>query len=200
MVIRKREPWGVEVPRPPGLVTAGSDRELAVLVAAGTNQPIAVRGGDLHRTLGAPDHGRDRVRRIDMDLIRVELDDMTAIAVAHVIARRRGPFGWWRGPIVGVFNSEYLGRWDPAPRGHPNDGRFEVVEVGASMPLRARLQAWRRLPTGSHLPHPEITTSHRTEASWTFDRPADVYLDGERHRGVRQLRVTVEPDAYRLHV
>jgi hypothetical protein len=200
MTIRKGVDWGTHVPRPDDLVVAASDRELASLVRAQRAGTYALRSGDLHRTLGSPDPARPGLRLVDMDLLHVDLDGTPALAVAHVIARRGGPLGWWWGPLLGVFNAEYLGRWDPAPRGHPNDGRAEVVEVRPSMSRRARRQAWRRLPSGSHLPHPDITTSHCAETEHTFDPPLDVYLDGQRHGRVRRLRVTVEPDAYRLHI
>jgi hypothetical protein len=200
MTIRKGIDWGTQVPRPDDLVVAASDAELASLVSAQPAGTYAVRSGDLHRTLGSPDPARPVLRRVDMDLLRVDLDGTPALAVAHVIARRSGPLGWWWGPLLGVFNAEYLGRWDPTPRGHPNDGRAEVVEVRSSMPRRARLQALRRLPSGSHLPHPDISTSHRSETEYTFDSPLDVYLDGERHGRVSRLRITVESDAYRLHI
>jgi hypothetical protein len=207
MTIRKGQEWGTDVPVPSDLVIARSDRELGALVASDPDRPLAVGHGDLHRTLGAPvlgrtgsGAGRTRARRVDMDLLRVELDDAVTVAVAHVIARRPGALGWWRGPVIGVFNVEHLHRWDPAPGGHPNDGRAEVIEVSASMELRARFQAWRRLPSGSHLPHPAISLSRRSEMSWTFERPLTAYIDGERHGSTRTMRVTVEADAYHLYL
>jgi hypothetical protein len=200
MTIRKGIDWGIQVPRPDDLVVAASDAELASLVSARPSGAYAVRSGDLHRTLGSPDPARPVLLRVDLDLLHVDLDGTPARAVAHVVVRRRGPLGWWRGPLLGVFNAEYLGGWDPTPRGHPNDGRAEVVEVRSSMSRRARLQAWRRLPSGSHLPHPDIITSHRSDFEHTFEPPLDVFLDGRRHGRVRRLRITVEPDAYRLHI
>jgi hypothetical protein len=200
MTIRKGVDWGTGVPRPDDLVVAASDRELASLVGADRGGVYALCAGDLHRTLGAPDPARPVLRRVDMDLLHVDLDGEHAVAVAHVVARRRGPLGWWRGQVLGVFNAEYLGRWDPTPRGHPNDGRAEVIEVSSSMSCRARLQAWRRLSTGSHLPHPDIATSHRSQTEHVFDQPLDIFLDGERHGRASRLRVTVETDAYQLHI
>ena len=62
-------------------------------------------------------------------MLRVDADGRRLTAVAHVVARGGGP--WWRGPIVAVMNADRLGRWDVAPRAHPNDGRLDVVEVDA---------------------------------------------------------------------
>lgn len=195
MTISKGAEWGTTVPRPAGLRVAASDAELADLLAAGTASPLAVRAGDLHRTVGFS-ASTPTVQRVDVDLLRVEADGRALLAVAHVIARR----GWWRGPLIGVFNAEHLGTWDVAPRGHPNDGRAEIVEVDAAMSPRERWQAWRRLGQGTHVPHPRIATSSRTTAEWTFRRPLDLHVDGRRRGRVTHLRVTVQPDAYRLHV
>lgn len=197
MTIGKGVDWGERVARPDGLVVVGSDAELAVLVASGSRAPMAVAGGDLHRTLGDSDGGDgSTVQRVPLDAFRVTADGVEHCAVAHVVARR----SWWRGPIVGVFNCEHLGRWDVAPRGHPNDGRADVLEVDEAMTVRARVQAWRRLRSGTHVPHPAIHVSQRTAASWGFARPLRLYVDGRRHGEVINLEVNVEADAFHLHI
>jgi hypothetical protein len=195
VTIRKGADWGERVARPAGLIVAGSDAELAELVGGGSTAPLALSSGDLHRTLG--DHlDAPTVQRVALDVLRIVADGIHSCAVAHVVARR----SWWRGPIVGVFNCEYLGSWDVAPRGHPNDGRAEVIEVDATMTMRARMQAWRRLPTGRHVPHPAIRVSQRSTATWEFAHPLALYVDGRRRGEVRELAVTVDPDAFQLHV
>jgi hypothetical protein len=194
-VIARGEPWGEAVPRPVGLITASSDVHLAELLAVDPVPPLALASGDLHRTLGSPVTG-DPVRRVRMDLLRCTLDGVPHTAVAHVVARRR----WWRGPLFAVVKAQYLDTWDVAPRGHPNDGRAQVIEVDASMGFRQRWQARRRLPSGTHVPHPLIRTTQRTSVEWEFTQPLDVYLDGRRHRRVRSVNVSVEPDAYELHL
>lgn len=199
MTIRRGSDWGVEVPRPGDLHVVASDAALARALSSGSPGPLALAAGDLHRTLGVPDPRRDRLRRVELDVLHVELDDVERLAVAHVLARRPGWRGWWSGPIVAVLNAAHYRHWEAAPRGHPNDGRAEIVEVDARMPVRARVQARRRLRTGTHLPHPSISVSSRREATWEFERPTLVELDGVRHGLVRRLRVTVEPDAFELH-
>ena len=67
---------------------------------------------------------------LPIDLLEVATDRGAAIACAHVLVRSswsRG--GWWHGPVIAVMNAQFLGDWDVAPRGHPNDGRVEVVEA-----------------------------------------------------------------------
>jgi len=195
MTIRKGEPWGSAVARPQQLTVAGSDRELAELVAAGGEPPLGVSGGDLFATVGAPS-GRDPVQRLPIDLLRIEADGVCHRAVAHVVVRR----SWWRGRILAVLNVDHVGRWNVAPRAHPNDGRFDVVEVDPEMRLRQRLQARRRLPQGTHVPHPRISTRTGTSESWRFVGPHRLFVDGERVGSVHDLTITLEPDAFTIHV
>ena len=86
-------------------------------------------GGDLLAALGGPSHG-PLVNRYSVDLLRVRADEADFVALAHVVARGRT---LWRGPISAVLNADRLGRWDAAPRAHPGDGRFDIVEVDAAM-------------------------------------------------------------------
>ena len=97
------------------------------------------------------------------------------------------------------MNCDHLGTWDVAPRAHPNDGRLDVVEVDTSMTLRNRLQARRRLPHGTHVPHPSIAVRTTTEASWTFARPTPVVIDGVPAGRVRRLTVRAQPDHFAIY-
>ena len=194
MTIRPGEEWGTSVDRPDDLVVLPGDAALADAVAAG-RAPLAVAGGDLHRAVGNPEP-RPQMQRVDVDLIRAVVDGEELVAVAHVVARR----SWWRGPIVAVMNVDHIGAWNVAPRAHPNDGRLDIVEVDRSMGVRQRWQARRRLPQGTHVPHPAISTRRATDATWAFDPPLRLWLDGVARGPVSELSVTVEPDAYALHI
>jgi diacylglycerol kinase family enzyme len=63
------------------------------------------------------------------------------------------------------------------------------------MSVRQRLIAARRLPTGSHLPHPDLSQQRSTSGEWTFARPLTLWLDGVRVGRTKVLRVRVVPDA-----
>jgi hypothetical protein len=195
MTIRKGEPWGSSVERPPGLMVAGSDRQLASLVADRLGQPLGVSNGDVYRSIGAPGE-RSELVRLPMDLLRVEADGRRLCAVAHVVVRR----SWWYGGIVAVMNVDHVGEWNVAPRAHPNDGRFDVLEVDPAMTVRQRLQARGRLVQGTHVPHPKIATRTGTRSDWTFERAQRLWLDGEQVGSVRVLSVEVEADAFAIHV
>lgn len=177
------------VPPPVGLVSVDSDAGAGA--DARSDLPVRLTGGDVLSSLGGPSVG-PLVNRFAIDVLRIRADDDELVALAHVVARG---LTWWRGPVTAVFNVDRLGRWDAAPRAHPGDGRFDVVEVDAAMSLRARWQARRRLPSGTHVPHPLIDTSQQTTASWTFEPERRLWLDGIARAPVHELEVTIEPAA-----
>jgi YegS C-terminal NAD kinase beta sandwich-like domain len=200
VTIRKGEAWGAVGALPAGAVTVRSDREARRVVEAARRAgdpvpPLVLLGGDLCRTMG----GRGDEARLargeglvaPVDLGSVLLDGRQHWFVAHLVARR----SWWSGRVVAAMNAEFLGRWDVAPRGHPNDGRLDVFDVRDSMPLRDRLAARKRLPTGGHLPHPAVEASRVPAVQVEFERPTPVWLDGERVGEARRLSVRLEPDA-----
>ncbi|MCU1345277.1 MAG: hypothetical protein JWL70_1543 [Acidimicrobiia bacterium] len=134
---------------------------------------------------------------LPVDLAVAVLDDRQYCFVAHLVARKT----WWRGEVVAVMNAQFIGAWDVAPRGHPNDGRLDVVHVDAAMSRRARWQARGRLSTGTYLPHPQIATRSVKEWTTVLADPLDVWLDGVRvAREVRQISVRCVPDAFHVVV
>ena len=203
MTIGKGGAWGREVERPADLVVARNDADLAARLQHGradaTAAPVAVSSGDLARTLGsAPVDGRRTLNELPIDLVAVRLDGVEApvYACAHVVIRPpwwRG--GWLRGSTVVVMNAEFIGRWDVAPRGHPNDGRVEVFEVDGRFGVRQRLAARRRARTATHVPHPLIRTRSVRSADWSFASPMSVVVDGVRAGTARDVAVAVVADA-----
>jgi len=199
VTVKRGEPWGRDVTASVDPVAVDNDATLAARLSDGVGEPpVLVRGGDLHRTLGSPTGGP--TKRLPIDVMAVCADGRELTAVAHVLARRRGRLGWWRGPIVAVMNVDHLGGWDVAPRAHPNDGWLDVLEVSAAMSRRARWQAWRRLDTGTHLPPPHIVTRRVRDVSFSFDPSVALWLDGIDRGDVRALRVSLEPDAAEIYV
>lgn len=202
MTARRGEDWGDHLEVGPAHLVH-HDRELAELVAHTRRTGaelgvVGLLGGDLCRTLG----GRgDQARLLDgdavavpIDLGRVETDDHQGWFVAHCTARTR----WWGSGSVAVMNAAFLGEWNLAPRAHPNDGRLDVLEVSLSPADRWR--ARRRLPLGTHVPHPGIGQRRLTAGEWRFDRPRPVRLDGHLVDRSRTLHVAVEPDAIEVAV
>jgi hypothetical protein len=203
VTIRKGEPWGEVGPLPPDAVVVHTDAEARAVVTearrAGTAvPPLGLLGGDLCRTLGGTgDEARLRsgaATSLPVDLGAVLVDGRLHWFVAHLVARTN----WWRGRVVAAMNAQYLGAWDVAPRGHPNDGRLEVFD--GDPPLGVRWQVRSRLATGTHLPHPDIEERHVTAVQVDLDPPATVFLDGTSVGRGRSLSLRVEPDALRCFV
>jgi len=204
--------WGEPAALPAGAPVVASDRQLSELAEAarrqrGTVGPVGLVGGDLCRTLGggreAPATAEARLRggggvRYPIDVGEVLADGVLGLFVAHLVARTAR----WRHAFV-AMNAQYLtarsGRaWDLAPRAHPNDGLLDTLE--ADLELAQALAVRARLPLGTHLPHPGVT-SRRTAAvqvSWARARP--LRLDGARVGTARTLSVRVRPDALAIWV
>jgi hypothetical protein len=198
VTVEKGRAWGRHAPAPADAVTVRSDVEARAAVldarAAGRALPVLVLlGGDLCRTLGGRgDEARLRsadALHVPVDLGVALLDGVETVFLAHLVARR----SWWYGPAFVAMNAEYLGRWDIAPRAHPNDGRLDTLDL--NLRLGDRVAAWRRLRAGTHVPHPGIEERRVATASVRFDRPVRVEVDGIGAGRARAVDVRVEPDA-----
>ncbi len=207
MTIEKGEAWGrpareLALPPPVEARTDAEAREVAERARRANEAipPLLLLGGDLWRTIGAgvdADHGRGPdAMALPCDLGSVLLDGRQHWFVAHLVARR----SWWRGRIVAAMNAQFWGDFDVAPRGHPNDGAIELIDVATSLGLVDRLKARRRLRTGTHVPHPEITVRRVRAQQETLDPPLRVWLDGVDVGEVHNLSLRVEPDAFMVVV
>lgn len=199
MTIEKHQTWGETGPLGVGGIVVSSDQEARTVVEAcrrdGTEIPdIGLLGGDLCRTVGGRgDEGRlhsSEGVRMPVDLGSVLIDGRLHWFTAHLIARN----GWWRGRVAAVMNAQWLGRWDVAPKSHPNDGLLDVFDSNLS--LDDRFKARRRLITGTHVPHPGIATRRVGALQLDFARPTTVWLDGTRVCRATTLSIRTENDAY----
>ena len=129
-------------------------------------------------------------RAYPLDLLEVELDgDQFAVAVAHVVARRR----LWAGKFLAAMNAAYVDGLYLGPRSHPNDGLVDTT-VGC-LGLQQRVMARKRAATGVHLPHPDLKLIRKDSVSHSFDRPTPVMVDGVMIGETVGITVTVRPDA-----
>ncbi|CAB4723277.1 unannotated protein [freshwater metagenome] len=201
MVIKHGQDWGREDVAPSDLAWASSDSALADCLGEG-HRNVVVTGGDMWRTIGSENRAvvaGEAAMCLPIDIMKVEFrrDDesiVSKIAVAHVVLRRsniRG--GWLRGSLTIAANAQFLGHWDIAPRGHPNDGRVEITQVDEVMGLRQRLTARARLSTGSHLPHPLIQTKSMKNFVWEGDSRSHqvLWIDRQLIGRVKSLSVEV---------
>lgn len=198
MTISKGAPYGLPgVPLPADGVVVSSDREARAVVEACRRDRrafpvLGLLGGDLCRTLGGR---RDEARlttadavTFPVDLGQVLVDGRLHLFVAHCIAH--SPL--WR-RAVAAMNAQWFRGWNLGPRAHPNDGIVDVYE--ARLPLRELPKVRRRLPTGTHVPHPAIEARRAPAVQVDLKRPLSVWLDGEVVDRGRVLSVRVEPDA-----
>jgi hypothetical protein len=203
MTIRKGEPWGEPGALPCDGVVVRSDAEARAAVTAarragGPLPTLGLLGGDLCTAVGGTGD-EDRLRSpqatvVPVDLGEVLVDGRLHFFVAHLVARK----GWWRGRVVVAMNAQHLGAWDVAPRGHPNDGRLDVLD--GDLPLGDRWKARARLRTGTHVPHPRIAVRHVAAVQLELAPGTHVWLDGEDVGTARSLSIRVEPDALRCVV
>lgn len=198
MTVRRGEPWGAPGRLPDDGVVVHSDLAARRVVTEARRMKapppaLGLVAGDLARTCGATgDEGRlhtDDAHRLPVDLGEVLVDGGLHFFVAHLVARRP----WWRGRVVAAMNAQYLGRWDVAPRSHPDDGRLDLLE--ADLPLGDRWEAHRRLPTGTHVPHPGIRERRVRATQLDLVAGTRVWLDGECVGPARALSIRVLPDA-----
>ena len=185
MVIRKGIDWGSPGALPTGAPIADSNQTLRALLRDGV-RVMGITGGDLCRTLGGPG-------QLDMtfpvDLCHVSFDGVEDVFASHLVARR----GWWRGPVVAAMNAQFIGSWDVAPRSHPNDGIVDTFE--ATLSVADRIKARRRLPAGTHVPHPRIVQRRLAAGELDFGAVLHVWIDGATMGRHGSVHLTVEPDA-----
>jgi hypothetical protein len=202
MTIEKGQPWGATAARPDDIQFLATDAAVAAALTDGTGHPVALTGGDLHRTVGGRDPGGlDELLELPIDLLHITLDNQPSRpACAHVTMQSPGlRGGWWRGDVVMVMNAEFIGQWHIVARGHPNDGRAEVCAWTSDFGLRQRWEARRRLPGNQHVPHPQIETRSIKQRVWEFETPMRVAIDGVPAGTARRVEVTVEADAATIY-
>jgi hypothetical protein len=194
MTVERGGAWGKAQPLPADGVIARSDADAASVIASARSRglavpPIGLLAGDLCRTVGGTGDERrlltDEAVTLPVDIAEVEVDGHPHVFVAHVVARR----SWWRGRVWIAMNAEWLGRWDVAPRAHPGDGMLDILDV--ALDFGDRLKARRRLRTGTHVPHRDITQVRAASARAAFDKRFDVWVDGRRVGDATAIAVRV---------
>lgn len=198
--------WGTAGQIPADAQTADSDAAASEIFAQARRNgadvpPIVLCAGDLARTLGVASDATPTASAGSRNGVCVPVDVGAALIdgrlhwfVAHLVARR----SWWRGRLLVAANAAFIGAWNAAPRSHAGDGRLDVFDACPS--LRVRMAARRRLPSGTHVPHPQITQRRTSAAQYDFDPALDVYLDGRLLKRARTLSVRVEPQALQAWV
>lgn len=192
MTIEKGKTWGTPSVMPTGTTRVGSDRDLAV----SRDSVVVVCGGDLWESLGrpVPKQPGEQCQAVPID--RLTCSIFTGMSTTTLTAASHVRVGRWFGPgqLAILTNVGRIGPRIIAPRAHPNDGRLDLVVVDPGMPFMQRLRARRRMRSGTHVPHPQIST--RTVEVWEFLRRGrePLFVDGRRIRGWKSAAVSIESD------
>jgi putative lipid kinase YegS-like protein len=220
-VIAKGEPWGRPAAGPPDLEVRGDDGDLASAVRTSPGARVRFVAGpasDLARVVGLADVPAGQTE-LPVDALVVDLvhDDASGLAVNMVVLgippdrlrawhRRRHctvtvddrtVFDGHATTIV-VANGQFLRGLDVVPRGHPGDGRFEVQVYTLGAATRRAMR--RRLPTGDHVPHPQIVQRGGRTLTARFERPQPFEVDGRTLPARSAITVDVAPEALVLLV
>ena len=228
MTVRKGEPWGAPTAAPADLEVRGDDAALAALLpdhlgALVRFQPtrsdfakaVGLAADAAPSDIGAADAAPSGIA-LPIDAIAVDgtyAMNMVVLGTApgrvratsrshrlRVVVDDREVFAG-RATTVVIANGQFLDDGDIVPRGHPGDGRLEV-QVYALAP-RERRGMRARLPSGTHLPHPRITTTSgrtiRVESSGGTGRGGvAVAYDGHPIGRRSTVDAAVVPGALRL--
>lgn len=198
MTIGPGTEWSVPGLLPPDAPTFATDAVLSAFVEARrrSGQPIpmvGVTGGTLFDTIGGSSViGRlrtDRARRYPVDVVRADIDGTSRWFVGTLVARTRR----WR-DVVAVMNTPWVHGLRLGHRSHPGDALLDIIE-GVGLGLDDLRRIVPRARHGAHLPHPKLRETRIAEATWEFDRPRRLVIDGQSAGRVRRLTVNVEPDA-----
>lgn len=207
MTIEKGKDWGTRLELPTDAPIVSTDHELAQLFSidadgslAGPSMiglrsptPEVNNASGLARTVSAR-ASNDELRSgertaLPIDLAVVSLDGEWHVIAGSLVLRRPR----WAGVVEGAMNASFYGDWNVAPAGHPNDGRLDVIR--AELPIADRLKARKRLPAGTHIPHPGITVRRLKAGKFTPDSRARVWLDHHDFGHVHEVDFAVHPDA-----
>lgn len=209
--------WGEPTGATANLVVTGDDADLAAALATAPPDPLVEfhpRASELAQTIGLSDTQRAEPAglALPMDLLTTPVGSSVNGVIFGVGPgrlhwwTRRSPVRVvvdgrerWSGPAVTVVvaNGQFLDGANLVPRSHPGDGRLDIQVYALEPGERAAVR--RRLASGTHLPHPRITTtSGRSVTIEAVGRPWPVRIDGRPVGRRSDLRIDLVGAAYRL--
>lgn len=204
MTIRKGEQWGVPIVVPLETRDVDSDRELS---GGTTNHIHIVHSGDIYDALGEPSAPQVDQTRTLVCIDALQCSVVTGHGNRNVLAASSVTIGRWRTApwnhqrFICVTNAGLYQKRNIAPRAHPNDGVFDIVEISSDMPWRERAQSYRRAVAGDHLPHPFISVSRDTtfECSRQYLREV-LMIDSQEFKDWQSIQVQILPDYWKVIV
>ena len=200
MNIEKSRSWGSLSPLPPDGVIIKTNKELLEKVNNCKRQGIdlptfGLLGGDLWRTLG----GRRAEERLyggeattlDIDLGCALLDGKIFWFCAHMFIGSK-----LKGEKIFISNVAHYGKTNPAPKAHPGDGKFDMLEVKLS-PFQT-FKAVKRVSAGTHIPHPGIKYKQVSSEQFSFGKKLSIEIDGKNIGKFSTVSIRIENEALRV--
>ena len=200
MNIEKGRSWGSLSPLPPEGVIIKTNKELLEKVNDCKRQGIdlptfGLLGGDLWRTLG----GRRAEERLyggeattlDIDLGCALLDGKIFWFCAHMFIGSK-----LKGEKIFISNVAHYGKTNPAPKAHPGDGKFDMLEVKLS-PFET-FKAVKRVSAGTHIPHPGIKYRQVSSEQFSFGKKLSIEIDGKNIGKYSTVSIRIENEALRV--
>ena len=200
MNIEKGRSWGSLSPLPPEGVIIKTNKELLEKVNDCKRQGIdlptfGLLGGDLWRTLG----GRRTEERLyggeattlDIDLGCALLDGKIFWFCAHMFIGSK-----LKGKKIFISNVAHYGKTNPAPKAHPSDGKFDMLEVKLS-PFQT-FKAIKRISAGTHIPHPGIKYKQVSSEQFSFGKKLSIEIDGKNIGKFSTVSIRIENEALRV--
>ena len=200
MNIEKGRSWGSLSPLPPEGVIIKTNKELLEKVNDCKRQGIdlptfGLLGGDLWRTLG----GRRAEERLyggeattlDVDLGCALLDGKIFWFCAHMFIGSK-----LKGEKIFISNVAHYGKMNPAPKAHPGDGKFDMLEVKLS-PFQT-FKAVKRVSAGTHIPHPGIKYRQVSSEQFSFGKKLSIGIDGKNIGKFSTVSIRIENEALRV--
>ena len=216
--LRHGEPWGHAASGPPDVEVTGDDAALAATVASHPGALVRFRplpSSDVARALGLATEvngttevaidtlavrvgGGDQLPAVNAVVLGPPPDRLRWSARAPRITVRLDGRQWYAGPAttVVVVNGQFLRTADLVPRGHPGDGWAEVQVYALGRRERAEMR--RRLPTGTHVPHPRIAAGRARRVDVEMAVRLPIEIDGRRRGRSDRLEVMLVAASIRL--
>lgn len=208
MTIRKGQAWGHYESRPIDLEVVADDFSASDLISSkilNSESPpkISIVKSGIVRTLGITksNNTSEQMLCTSFDVIEASYTiansetSVRRLFVGHAFIHQNRYFG----RTTAILNSSFVGKRDWAPKAHPNDGKFDVVELDSSMGVRQRMTAFKLMKSGSHLPHPKIRYTQVPEFVFSSERSAYISFEGIRLGSIKKCVFKLLPDAVNLY-
>ncbi|MFM8954990.1 MAG: hypothetical protein ACKOH9_04280 [Actinomycetota bacterium] len=206
MTIKRGQDWGQLVERPDRLHVFDDDSSFGSFLSDNraldwSSMNFAILKSEAARDLGLSGARTDssQMLRTSFDLIEVQAQVGDLRITRFLVGQAVLGNGFFRGRTVGVFNVSFHAGRDWAPRAHPNDGKMDVVEFAKDMKFAQRFAAYRKLKTGSHLPHPDVSYHQSTAYEYDDLRATRLTVDSLDLGAVKTCTFQVIVDAVTLY-